>query len=90
MLRQPDKEVIVKKTRRVDNEKLRKVAQWIQQESWEEVFNANSVSGMAEKLPEVVFRKINEICPVEEVKLTKFTGKLASKALQDLARIKLR
>ena len=45
---------------------------------------------MAVKLPEVVFRKINEICPVEEVKLTKFTGKLASKALQDLARLKLR
>ena len=90
MLKHPDKEVIIKKTRRLDDEKSRKVRQWIQQETWEEVFNANSDSGMAEKLPEVVFRKLDEICPVEEIKLTKFSEKVIAKALQELARQKLR
>ena len=71
-------------------EKLRKVGRWIQQESWEEVFDAKSSTGMAEKLPEVVLRKLDEICPIEEIKLTKFTAKEISKALQDLARLKLR
>ena len=88
MLKQPDKEVIIKKTRKVDMEKLRKVGRWIQQESWEEVFDAKSSTGMAEKLPEVVLRKL--ICPIEEIKLTKFKAKETSKALQDLARLKLR
>jgi hypothetical protein len=45
---------------------------------------------MAEKLPEVIFRKLDEICPVEEIKLTKFEGKITSKALQNLSRLKQR
>ena len=90
MLKHPDKEVIIKKTRRLDDKKMRKVGQWIQRETWEEVFNANSASGMAEKLPELVFRKLDEICPVEEIKLTKFSDKVVSKALQELARQRLR
>ena len=44
---------------------------------------------MAEKLAEVVFRKLDEICPVEEIKLTKFSEKVTSKALQELARQRL-
>ena len=90
MLKHPEKEVIIKKTRRLDDEKIRKVGQWIQPETWEAVFNANSASGMAEKLPELVFRKLDEICPVEEIKLTKISDKVVSKALQDLARQRLR
>ena len=34
MLKQPDNEVIIKKTRRIDDEKMRKVGQWIQRETW--------------------------------------------------------
>ena len=45
---------------------------------------------MAEKLHKVVFRKLDEICPVETIKLTKFSEKVTSKALQELARQRLR
>ena len=90
MLEKPSKEVIKKKPRRIDDEQLRQVGRWIQPESWEEVFDANTASGMAEKLPEVIFRKLDEICPVEEIKLTKFEGKITSKALQNLSRLKQR
>ena len=40
------KETITKKTRRVDQEKLRKVGQWIQTELWEVVFDSGSATGM--------------------------------------------
>ena len=90
MIQQPKKEVIVKKLRRIDNEKIRKIGQCIQQETWEEVFDSNSASRMALKLPEVIFRQLDLVCPVEEIKISKYDGKITSKALQNMARQKLR
>jgi hypothetical protein len=86
MIQKPARQVLVKKTRRIDDLKKRELARWIQQESWVEVFDGKTSSGMAAKLIEVVERNINEICPIEEVKITQFDGKITSLALQNLAR----
>ena len=86
----PARQVEIKKTRRMNIQKKTELVAWIQHESWEEVFDGKSSSGMAAKLIEVVERKINYICPVEEVKITQFEGKITSLALQTLARQKQR
>ena len=89
-LTKPTKDVITKKTRRIDEEKKKKIANWVQHKSWEEVYDGDSASEMADKLVEVVFRNINKICPEEEAKITKMDGKETSLALQSLSRQKLR
>ena len=35
ILKKPAKELVIKKTRRVDDAKMQKIGQWIQKESWE-------------------------------------------------------
>ena len=81
------KQMVVKKTRRLDEDRKRKLAEWIQHESWEELYDSQ---GMAEKFSEMVFRKLDDICPEESIKITKFDGKVKSLALQKLGRMKLR
>ena len=90
MIKQPEKEVIIKSIRRFNEDKKRMVGHWIQQETWEEVFNAGSSSRMAVKFQEVVFRNLDTICPVEEVRLSKYEDKITSKALQTISRQKQR
>ena len=51
------------------------------------MFDSNT---MAEKFREIVDTKINQICPVEEVKISQFEGKTNSLALQRLVRQKKR
>ena len=87
MIKPPKKEVIVKKLRRIDDETLRKIGQRIQRETWEEVFDANSASIIAVKLPEVIMKQLELICPIEEIKISKYEGKITSKALQNMARL---
>ena len=82
--------MVTKKTRRVDDNNMRKIGQWIQRESWEEVYNGNTASGMADKFVKTVHDKLDEICPEEELRITKMDGKQTSLALQKLARQKLR
>ena len=88
--KKPARQVEIKKTRRMDDRRKTELANWIQQESWEEVFDGNSASGMAVKLIEVVERNIDKICPIEEVKISQFEGKITSLALQKLTRQKKR
>ena len=45
---------------------------------------------MAQTMMEVVNQKIDEICPVEEVRVSQMEGKITSLALQKLGRQKLR
>ena len=49
MMKQPEKEVIIKTIRRFNKDKKMMVGHWIQQESLEEVFDAGSSSRMAVK-----------------------------------------
>ena len=86
----PARELVVKKTRRVDLEKTRRLAQWIQQETWEDVFNSENSSEMAQQFHKVVFDKLNAICPEEELIISQMDGKQTSLALQRLARQRLR
>ena len=83
----PAKEVVVEKTRRVDSNRIRKLAQWIQYKSWQHVYDGNTASGMAKKL---LTEKLNEICPEEQVKISQFEGKITSLAYQKLFRMKKR
>ena len=85
---QPARQVVVKKSRRIKDEDIMKAGQWIQQESWEEMFNCPS--SMSTKFSEIVLRKLDEICPEVEIKITKLDGKLKSMALQSLSRQKQR
>ena len=50
MIKQPEKEVIIKSIRRFNEDNKRMVGHWIQQETWEEVFNAGSSARMVVKL----------------------------------------
>ena len=86
----PKREVITKKMRRVDDDKKKKVAGWIQHESWDSVTEAGSASGMASQFTQLVHGKLDEICPVTEVKVSQFHGELTSPALQNISRLKLR
>ena len=49
-IQKPARQVLVKKTRRINDQKKRELASWIQQESWVEVFDGKSSSGMAATL----------------------------------------
>ena len=89
-LNAPPKDVIIKKTRRLGDEQKRKIGRWIQSESWETVFDGGSSSGMVSQFTHLVQQKLDEICPVTEVKITKLSGQLTSSALQHLARARLR
>ena len=89
-LTKPVKEQIVKKTRRVDDEKKKLIGQWIQQESWEAVYDGKSATGMADEFTKIVFQQLAKICPEEELKITKMDGKHTSLALQSLAWQRLR
>ena len=84
------RQVVVKKTRRLDANRKMKIAQWIQHESWESVYDGNDASGMADKLVELVTQKLDELCPEEDIKITQFDGKITSLALQKLTRKKKR
>ena len=59
---------------------MRLLAEWIQHESWEKVFDGNGSSGMAEKLIELVEEKMEDICPLEEVKISHLDGNYTGKA----------
>ena len=87
-IKKPARQVEVKKTRRMNDQRKAELARWIQHESWEEVYDGNSASGMAVKFIEVVERNIDQICPIEEVKISQFEGKITSLALQKLSRQK--
>ena len=43
-IKKPTRQVEVKKTRRMDDRRKYELANWIQQESWEEFFDGNSAS----------------------------------------------
>ena len=84
---QSAKELVLKKTRRFNDARKKEMAKWIQHESWEDLFNSTKP---AEKFEEIVFGKLDEICPEEVIKITKLDGKVKSLALQKLGRQKLR
>ena len=89
-LSKPARELVTKKTRRMDDEKKMRIGQWVQQESWEDVYNGNTASGMAVQFTKVVFEQLDKICPEEEIQISKMEGKETSLALQSIARQKLR
>ena len=79
---------MIKRTRRYTMERLQKFGQWIQGESWETLYDA--AGGMAVQFTKMMFAKLDEIFPEEEVKITKLDGNITSLALQRLARARLR
>ena len=83
----PSRRMVIKKTRRIDDEKKKKLAAWVQQETWEDVYDSNN---MAQSFSELVEAKINKICPIQEVKISQLEGKHTSLALQGLVRQKKR
>ena len=88
MTDKPARRVETRKTRRMDGDKKRLLAQWIHHESWEMVYDSKSASEMAVQFTQLVHKNINNICPVKQVKITQFDGKVTSLALQKLARQK--
>ena len=86
-LSKPAKQVVVKKTRRINEERKRKLANWVQNETWEDVTEDKC---MAEAFIKVVNSNLDRICPEEEVKISQMDGRVNSLALQRLARQKQR
>ena len=54
------------------------------------VFDGGSSTGMVNQFEKLLHDKLDSICPVEEVKLTKLDGKITSMALRKLSRLRLR
>ena len=79
------KQVVVKNPRRINNERKRKLANWVQNETWVEVTGSNS---MAEAFIKVVNDNLNQICPVKVVKISQMDGTVNSLALKKQARQK--
>ena len=86
----PAKRVVERKTRQLNHEKLCKVAEWIQHETWESVEEQSSASGMADQFVELTQAKLDEICPIKSVKISQLEGKVVSVPVQKLARKKWR
>ena len=63
------RELVIKKTRRLDEVRQRTIAEWIQKESWEALFNSK---GSAEQFELDDLDELDEICPEESVKITKY------------------
>ena len=83
----PARVLVLKKTRRFNEDRKRKFASWVQTETWEDLFNSHC---KADKLIELVAGKLDEICPEEEVTVLQLDGKINSLALQKLRRLKQR
>ena len=77
--------MVVKNPRRINNERKRKLANWVQNETWVEVTGSNS---MAEAFIKVVNDNLNQICPVKVVKISQMDGTVNSLALKKQARQK--
>ena len=90
MLSKPARQLAIKKTRRIDDNKKRLLAEWIQHESWEGVYDGGTSSGMAVNFIDVVNGNIDKICPEVEVRISQLDGKVTSLALQTLSRQKKR
>ena len=82
--------MIIKKTRRIDSHKKAQLANWIQHESWEELYNSPSSSDMAIQLIEMMNGKMDQICPETEVRISQLDGKQTSLIIQTLVRQKKR
>ena len=80
--------MVIKKSRRIKEDDIKRFGQWIQQETWEDMLNCKS--SMSRKYADIVFKKLDEICPEVEIKISKMDGKVTSMALQKLSRQKLR
>ena len=65
----PARRLVVKKTRRIDSHNKAKLADWIQHESWESVYDGIDASGMADQFNELVTQKLDELCLKEVVKV---------------------
>jgi hypothetical protein len=86
-LSKPARVMVMKKTRRFNENRKRIFATWIQSELWEDIFNSKN---KAEKMIEIVNGKLDQICPVDEVQISQLDGKINSLALQKLTRLKQR
>ena len=62
----------------------------LQHESWETVFSGSGSSGKAKNFSNIIQGKLDEICPIKEVKISQMEGKQTSLALQKLTRQKKR
>ena len=67
-LKAPPQEILIKRKRRVNKEIMSKVAHWIHREIWETVCDGSSATCMVEKLTKLVIDKLDNICPIQEVK----------------------
>ena len=90
MFSKPARQLVIKKTRRIDDNKKRLIAEWIQHKSWEGVYDGETSSGMAVNFINVVSGNIDKICPEGEVRISQLDGKVTSLALQTLSRQKKR
>ena len=59
----PSRRLVIKKTRRITDEKKRKLAMWVQHEEWKKLYDSNN---MAKSFSEIVKKEIDQICPVEK------------------------
>ena len=57
-------EVVIQRARRLNEARKAQLAKWIQHESWEALYDSTN---RADKFIEVVFEKLDAICPEEEI-----------------------
>ena len=54
MISKPARQLVIKRTRRIDDSKKKQLADWIQHESWEHVYDGRSASQMADNFTQLV------------------------------------
>ena len=84
-LSKPARVMVMKKIRRFNENRKRRFATWIQSESWDNIFNSKN---KAEKMIEMVNGNLDQICLVDEVRISQLDKKINSLALQKLTRLK--
>ena len=77
-------------TRPLTNDAISNFGNWIQQESWEYVYNGVDSSDMVDRLNFIINLNLDTHCPTKTVKISNLDGKFRSAAVKQASRRKNR
>ena len=86
----PKRDITYKQVRPLNLEQKKMLADWIQYEDWSILDSCSNSSEMVECFSNLTLKKLDEICPLKSVKITKFDQEITSTCIKELSRKKNR
>ena len=84
------RETVSRITRPLTNDAISNFGNWIQQESWEYVYNGVDSSDMVDRLNFIINLNLDTHCPTKTIKISNLDGKFSSAAVKQASRRKNR